>query len=84
MSFHGGLIGVVVAVLIFSRKHKVSFLDLIDFVAPLVPAGLFFGRLGNFIGQELYGRATDLPWPWYFPLIHCSFQDIPRSYMKLC
>ena len=53
MSFHGGLIGVVVAVLIFSRKHKVSFLDLIDFVAPLVPAGLFFGRLGNFIGQEL-------------------------------
>lgn len=67
MSFHGGLIGVVVAVLIFSRKHNVSFLDLIDFVAPLVPAGLFFGRLGNFIGQELYGRATDLPWAMVFP-----------------
>ena len=59
MSFHGGLIGVAVAVLLFARKHQVPFLALGDFVVPLVPAGLFFGRLGNFIGQELYGRATE-------------------------
>jgi phosphatidylglycerol:prolipoprotein diacylglycerol transferase len=67
MSFHGGLLGVTVAVLLFARKHQVPFLALGDFVAPLVPAGLFFGRIGNFIGQELYGRATDLPWAMVFP-----------------
>ena len=67
MSFHGGLIGVAVSLLIYSRKYQVTFLSLADFATPLVPAGLFFGRIGNFIGQELYGRSTDVPWAMVFP-----------------
>ena len=67
MSFHGGLIGVALAMVIYSRKHHVPFLALADFVTPLVPAGLFFGRLGNFIGQELWGRPTDVSWGMLFP-----------------
>ena len=67
MSFHGGLIGVGVALLIYSRKYQISFLSLVDFATPLVPTGLFFGRIGNFIGQELYGRPTDVPWAMVFP-----------------
>jgi len=67
MSFHGGLIGVAVALLIYSRKYQINFLSLTDFATPLVPTGLFFGRIGNFIGQELYGRPTDVPWAMIFP-----------------
>ena len=67
MSFHGGLIGVAVALLIYSRKYQITFLSLADFATPLVPTGLFFGRIGNFIGQELYGRPTDVPWAMIFP-----------------
>ena len=67
MSFHGGLIGVAVALLIYSRKYQITFLSLTDFATPLVPTGLFFGRIGNFIGQELYGRPTDVPWAMIFP-----------------
>ncbi|MDG0969297.1 MAG: prolipoprotein diacylglyceryl transferase [Porticoccaceae bacterium] len=67
MSFHGGLIGVAIAILIYSRKYQISFLGLADFVAPLIPSGLLFGRIGNFIGQELYGRPTDVPWAMIFP-----------------
>ncbi len=67
MSFHGGLIGVAVALFAYARKNKISFLALGDFAALLVPTGLFFGRLGNFIGQELYGRPTDVPWAMLFP-----------------
>jgi phosphatidylglycerol:prolipoprotein diacylglycerol transferase len=67
MSFHGGLIGVAIAIFTYGRKNKVSFLGLADFVVPLVPAGLFFGRIGNFIGGELYGRATEVPWAMVFP-----------------
>lgn len=67
MSFHGGLIGVIVAMAWYAKRHKIPFLSLMDFVAPAVPPGLFFGRLGNFIGQELWGRATDLPWGMVFP-----------------
>ena len=67
MSFHGGLIGVAIAILIYSRKYQISFLALTDFATPLVPTGLRFGRLGNFIGQELYGRPTDAPWGMVFP-----------------
>ena len=66
MSFHGGLIGVIVAIYAFSRKNRISFLAVGDFVAPLAPMGLFFGRIGNFIGQELYGRPTDGPWAMLF------------------
>jgi len=68
MSFHGGMLGVFVAIWLFGRKTKRSFFQVSDFVAPLVPIGLFFGRVGNFINQELWGRVTDLPWGMVFPL----------------
>ena len=67
MSFHGGLLGVTAVIFLYSRANKIKFLSLADFVAPLVPAGLFFGRLGNFVNQELYGRATDVSWAMIFP-----------------
>lgn len=67
MSFHGGLIGVMLAGAIYARKIGTTFPALIDFVAPLVPIGLGLGRLGNFIGQELWGRPTDVPWGMVFP-----------------
>lgn len=67
MSFHGGLVGVILAMALYARKVGVSFLTMADFVAPIVPLGLMFGRLGNFIGQELWGRPTDLPWGMVFP-----------------
>jgi phosphatidylglycerol:prolipoprotein diacylglycerol transferase len=67
MSFHGGLLGVLVAGWIWSRRNRIHYFDAIDFVAPLVPIGLGLGRLGNFIGGELWGRHTDLPWGMIFP-----------------
>lgn len=67
MSFHGGLIGVILAMLLYAHQLKISYLKLMDFVAPIVPLGLGFGRLGNFINQELWGRVTDLPWAMVFP-----------------
>lgn len=67
MSFHGGLLGVLVALWLYGRKVKQPFFAITDFIAPMVPLGLAFGRLGNFIGQELWGRATDLPWAMVFP-----------------
>ena len=68
MSFHGGLLGVLLAIWLFGRKTDKSFFQVSDFVAPLVPIGLFFGRIGNFINQELWGRVTDMPWGMVFPL----------------
>jgi phosphatidylglycerol:prolipoprotein diacylglycerol transferase len=67
MSFHGGLLGVLAAGWWWSWRHKVHFFDTVDFVAPLVPIGLGLGRLGNFIGGELWGRHTDEPWGVIFP-----------------
>lgn len=67
MSFHGGLIGVLLAALWFARKKGLAFFTLTDFVAPLVPIGLGAGRLGNFINAELPGRVTTLPWGMPFP-----------------
>ena len=67
MSFHGGLLGVIAAVAIWSFKHKRHVFDTLDFIAPLVPLGLMFGRIGNYIGGELWGRYTHNGWGVVFP-----------------
>jgi phosphatidylglycerol:prolipoprotein diacylglycerol transferase len=67
MSFHGGLLGVMAAALWWSRRHRLHYFDTMDFVAPLVPAGLGFGRIGNFIGAELWGKYTQAGWGVIFP-----------------
>jgi len=80
MSFHGGLIGVLLACALFARRRGVPYFVLMDFVAPLVPLGLATGRLGNFINGELWGRASDLPWAMVFPQ---SGSPIPRHPSQL-
>jgi len=80
MSFHGGLIGVIVVMLLFARKKGVSFFTISDFIAPLIPLGLGAGRLGNFINGELWGRPTDVPWAMVFPQ---SGTDVPRHPSQL-
>jgi len=67
MSYHGGLIGALLAALFFSRKNKLNFFSWADFIVPAVPAGYFFGRLGNFLNGELFGRITQKSWGMYFP-----------------
>ena len=69
MSFHGGMLGVFVAMWLFGRKTGRSFFQVTDFMAPFVPIGLGAGRLGNFINGELWGRPTDLPWGMVFPFV---------------
>jgi phosphatidylglycerol---prolipoprotein diacylglyceryl transferase len=66
MSFHGGLLGVMLAMAFVARRHKIGYLRMMDFVAPLCPLGLGVVRLGNFINGELWGRVTDLPWGMVF------------------
>ena len=67
MSFHGGLIGVCIAILVYASAKQKNWLVLGDFVAPLAPLGLAAGRVGNFINGELWGRPTDVPWAIVFP-----------------
>jgi len=67
MSFHGGLIGVILAMALFARSQGIDLLKLADTVAPAVPFGLLFGRIANFINGELWGRETSLPWGVVFP-----------------
>ena len=67
MSFHGGFLGVIVAIILYSRRKKLPFMVLIDCAALCTPVGLGLGRLGNFINAELYGRPTDAPWGIVFP-----------------
>lgn len=62
MSFHGGLIGVLVAMGVYAKRHRRDFFAITDHIAPWIPQGLFFGRIGNFINGELWGYETDVPW----------------------
>ena len=66
MSFHGGLLGVVIAVWLFCRKHKLKMMPIADLACAFAPLGLFFGRLANFVNGELWGRVTDVPWAMVF------------------
>ena len=77
MSFHGGLLGVLVAMWWWSRRQRLHFFDTVDFVAPLVPAGLGLGRLGNWIGGELWGKATGGDWGVVFP------RALPEQFARL-
>jgi phosphatidylglycerol:prolipoprotein diacylglycerol transferase len=81
MSFHGGLLGVLLAMVFFARKHRKSFFEVTDFIAPLVTPGLFFGRIGNFINGELWGRVSDLPWAMVFH--HPAAGELPRHPSQL-
>jgi phosphatidylglycerol:prolipoprotein diacylglycerol transferase len=67
MSFHGGLVGVLIAMAIYARRRGIGFFSVADFIAPLVPIGLGAGRIGNFINGRLWGKETDLPWGMVFP-----------------
>ena len=69
MSFHGALIGIIIASILFSKKNNTNSFIFLDLVALSAPIGIFFGRIANFINSELYGRATDLPWSVQFILI---------------
>jgi len=76
MSFHGGLLGVMLSMYLFARRYGKGFFDVADFIAPLVPLGYFAGRMGNFINGELWGRVadSDLPWAMIFPHV----DQLPR------
>lgn len=74
MSFHGGLLGVIAALALFARKTGLNFLQIAEFVAPVAPIGLFFGRMGNFVNQELWGKITEVPWGMVFS----NGGDLPR------
>jgi len=79
MSFHGGFLGVLVAMALFAHRKKIKWLQLMDFIAPLTPLGLGAGRIGNFINSELWGRPTDLPWGMVFP----NVDQLPRHPSQL-
>lgn len=90
MSFHGGFLGVAVALILYARLNRISLLPLADLVAPVVPIGLFFGRIANFINGELWGRETAVPWAIRFcnqriidAYGHCPAGDMPRHPSQL-
>ena len=79
MSFHGGFLGLLVAMAWLAHRKNLRWLQITDFIAPLVPPGLAFGRIGNFINGELWGRPADLPWAMVFPRV----DDLPRHPSQL-
>ncbi|MFK7956475.1 MAG: prolipoprotein diacylglyceryl transferase [Lysobacterales bacterium] len=85
MSFHGGLIGVGLAFAWFARKTGKPYHQIADFLIPMIPPGLFFGRIGNFIGGELWGRSSDVPWAMIFPdALQTSYtaQQLQEQYLS--
>jgi phosphatidylglycerol:prolipoprotein diacylglycerol transferase len=74
MSFHGGLIGVLLAMLLYARKTGRTIFQVTDYIAPFIPVGLGAGRIGNFINGELWGRPTHVPWGMVFPF----YDELPR------
>jgi len=79
MSFHGGFLGVLAAMAWLAHRKKLRWLQVTDFIAPLVPPGLAFGRIGNFINGELWGRPADIPWAMVFPRV----DSLPRHPSQL-
>ncbi len=69
MSFHGGLLGIIIATIFFSKKNNLDKLIIFDVVSCVAPIGIFLGRMANFINSELFGKPTDLPWAIIFPLV---------------
>ena len=82
MSFHGGLLGVAAAVFWWARKRRLHVFDVIDFVAPLVPPGLGLGRLGNYIGGELWGKYTQAGWGVIFPRAESTLAGMPPAQLQ--
>ena len=80
MSFHGGLIGIIISIYLFSLKNNVSFFYISDLVSITAPIGLFFGRISNFINTELYGRVTDFPLAIIYPLIDNEPRHLSQLY----
>jgi phosphatidylglycerol:prolipoprotein diacylglycerol transferase len=80
MSFHGGLLGVLIAMLYAARRYGKPFFAITDFAAPVAPVGLFTGRLGNFANGELWGRPTDLPWGMVFPHVDAQARHPSQLY----
>ena len=90
MSFHGGFLGVVIALFVFAKANKIPALNLGDLIAPVAPIGLLFGRIANFINGELWGRETDVPWAVRFcnqkimdTFGYCPAGDVPRHPSQL-
>ena len=83
MSFHGGFLGVITAVILFARANRMDMLKLGDLVAPAVPIGLFFGRIANFINGELWGRPTSVPWAIQFPAAGIEYRHPSQIYEAL-
>ncbi len=86
MSFHGGLLGVIVAMAFFARRYQLSWFQVTDFIAPLAAPGLFFGRIGNFIGGELWGRPVinpDYPFGMVFPHVDALVRHPSQLYEAL-
>jgi len=79
MSFHGGLLGVIISLLLFAKKTRKNFFDVTDFVVPLAPLGFAAGRIGNFINAELWGRVTNVPWAMIYPHV----DSLPRHPSEL-